>query len=94
MFLRSLILCWAVAVASISFNVTPALAWDPIGDLVKTVMPPSVNVGKSIDDARREISQPTTGPIPRPEIEQSPTNLCRLNPQLPQCDGTTLQKNQ
>lgn len=88
MSLRSLIFYCTIA-AGVSHCPEPAAAGGLIGDFVSKLAP-KFNAGKSIDDAHRQISDGVPGIVPGgPEVAQSPTNLCRINPSLPQCEGST-----
>jgi hypothetical protein len=89
MSLRSLIFYCTIA-AGVSHCPEPAVAGGLIGDFMSKLTPFKFNAGKSIDDAHRQISDGVPGSVPgAPEVAQSPTSLCKINPSLPQCEGTT-----
>ena len=55
-------------------------------DVGKTIEKSVQDVGKSIEKGAHEVGKTIQNPD-RPETEQSPSDPCRSNPQLPQCDG-------
>lgn len=85
MSLRNSILATVLIFTGIFHCASGADAGSLIGDLLDKVIP---GTGKSIDQANKAIPQerPVIFPPP-PEIAQSPTNVCKINPKLPQCDG-------
>jgi len=77
----------------INLSLSPAVA-GLFDDMQRLVQQPSKDAGKSINDSLDEVvkgvEQMQQGSVEwrpdRPEIEQSPTNPCKVNPSLPQCE--------
>lgn len=55
-------------------------------DVGKTIEKSVQDVGKAIEKGTHDVGK-TIQNRDRPETEQSPSDPCRSNPQLPQCDG-------
>lgn len=56
------------------------------GNVGKSIEKSAQDVGKAIERGAHDVGRPVENPG-RPESEQSPSDPCRNNPQLPQCEA-------
>jgi hypothetical protein len=84
-----IVTAFSVLLASLAFQ-EMARARSPFGDIGKSIEKSVQDVGKAIEKGGQDTGK--TIDKGRPAIEHSPSDPCKINDKLPQCDLDKAQK--